>query len=140
MSISRAAPPPTPEPPTEHETHDADETADESAPEEADSFGALIRAARKRHDLTLRDLSEEVELHFSYLSRIENDRLPHPPSEEVVRRLSRRLDLNADLAMVRAGWIPDWLKSYLTQNVEFTTALMDEIRKDPDAPSLERLP
>jgi transcriptional regulator with XRE-family HTH domain len=98
------------------------------------SFGQTVRAARKRKDLTLRELSGEVDLHFSYLSRIENDRLPHPPSEEVVRRLSRRLDLNADRAMVKAGWIPDWLRSYLVDNEAFTARLMKRIQQDPDAP------
>jgi len=93
-----------------------------------------VRAARKQKDLTLRDLSDEVDLHFSYLSRIENDRLPHPPSEEVVRRLSRCLDLNADRAMVKAGWIPDWLHSYLVSNEAFTVRLMKRIQQDPDSP------
>jgi len=119
---------------TSHTTLNDPSTSQAPDTSPTDSFGQTVRAARKQKDLTLRDLSDEVDLHFSYLSRIENDRLPHPPSEEVVRRLSRCLDLNADRAMVKAGWIPDWLHSYLVSNEAFTVRLMKRIQQDPDSP------
>jgi transcriptional regulator with XRE-family HTH domain len=98
------------------------------------SFGESVRAARKARGKTLRDLSSEIDLHFSYLSRIENGTLPHAPSEDVVRRIARALDLNADEAMLKAGWLPEWFEKYLIENPSVTSRLMDAFKESPQAP------
>jgi transcriptional regulator with XRE-family HTH domain len=102
------------------------------------SFGESVRAARKAKGKTLRDLSSEIDLHFSYLSRIENGTLPHNPSEDVVRRIARALDLNADQAMLKAGWLPEWFEEYLIENPSVASRLMNAFRENPKSP-LEHL-
>ena len=38
------------------------------------SIGAKIREARQARGISLRELAKEVEIHFSHLSKIENDK------------------------------------------------------------------
>lgn len=55
------------------------------------TFGDKIRELRKRKRLSQRDLAEKVGIDFTYLSKIENNKVP-PPSSEVIRKLSRELE------------------------------------------------
>jgi len=115
-------------------------TVSESSPDNSSAraeFGPMIRRARENSDLTLRELGSRVDISYSYLSRIENERLPHRPSEDVVRRLARELGLNADVAMIRAGWVPQWLKDYIVQHPEVAERLMDAINQNPSDPLSE---
>jgi transcriptional regulator with XRE-family HTH domain len=61
------------------------------------AFGKRIRELRKgRGDghISLRDLAQRVGIDFTYLSKIENGKVP-PPSNEVIEKLAR--ELGADL-------------------------------------------
>lgn len=53
-------------------------------------FGARLRELRQRSGLTLRALADVLQVHFSYLSKIENGRLP-PPSEHLILEIARVL-------------------------------------------------
>lgn len=76
------------------------------------TFGAVIRERRKELQLTQRDVAERVAARlkeeerrgfdFSYLSKIENDRLP-PPSTPAILALAAILDLSADELLAVAG-------------------------------------
>ncbi len=48
------------------------------------SFGALLRERRRAAGLTQRELAEKANLDFSYISKLENDRLPPPAADTVV--------------------------------------------------------
>jgi transcriptional regulator with XRE-family HTH domain len=56
------------------------------------TFGERIRELRKEKRLTLRQLAEMVGVHFTYMSKIENDRLPHTPSLKTIQDLAKSLD------------------------------------------------
>jgi transcriptional regulator with XRE-family HTH domain len=68
-------------------------------------FGTKLRELRKAAGLTLRELADKVGVNFSYLSKIENGVLP-PPSERVIRQLSRVLNFDKDELLALAGIIP----------------------------------
>lgn len=75
------------------------------------TLGECIRDARVAKKLSLRDVTSVLEIAPSYLSDIENDR--RVPSEDVLRSLSKHLDLDFDDLMARAGRLGDKAERYL---------------------------
>lgn len=79
------------------------------------TFGQHLRELRQSKNLSQRDLAEQVATRlkgedgrgftFTYLSKIENDRLP-PPSAAAIRQLAAVLESNADDLMALAGKPP----------------------------------
>jgi transcriptional regulator with XRE-family HTH domain len=65
------------------------------------SLGDVLRKARVARNLSLREFAKRVGITPSYLSDIENDR--RVPAEEVLRALSKELDLDFDDLMARSG-------------------------------------
>lgn len=59
------------------------------------TFGKRIRDLRLQKRMAQRDLAELVEIDFTYLSKIENNKVP-PPSEEVIHKLANRLNVGAE--------------------------------------------
>ena len=70
------------------------------------TFGKKIRALRKASRLTQRQLAEKVGVDFTYISKIENDRLDHTPSIKTIRKLAEALDADELELMERANKIP----------------------------------
>lgn len=62
-------------------------------------FGQLIRKMRVEEELSQRELAGRVGIDFTYLSKIENSKVP-PPSDEVIRKLAQ--ELHADLEQLLA--------------------------------------
>lgn len=58
------------------------------------SLGARLRELRKAKNLTQRQLAEALKVDFSYVSKIENDRLEHAPSLKVLEHLAETLGVD----------------------------------------------
>ena len=73
------------------------------------TVGQRIREIRKHRNLTQRELAERVGINFTYLSRVENDRLDdqQTPREETIQRIARVLDADVDELLLLAKRIPD---------------------------------
>ena len=74
----------------------------------SDSFGQTIRQLRRAQRLTQRELAENVQAlglkaDFTYISKIENDRLDVPPSEALIRGLAQILEADAEGLLQLAG-------------------------------------
>ncbi|MDF0553410.1 helix-turn-helix transcriptional regulator [Kamptonema sp. UHCC 0994] len=69
------------------------------------NFGKLIRQARQGKGYSQRDLAKLVEVDYTYLSKLENDRADYPPREEVIQSLAHHLDLDVKDLRDRAGRI-----------------------------------
>jgi transcriptional regulator with XRE-family HTH domain len=72
------------------------------------TFGQTIRQLRRAQRLTQRELAENAQAlglkaDFTYISKIENDRLDIPPSEPLIRGLARILETNAETLLELAG-------------------------------------
>jgi transcriptional regulator with XRE-family HTH domain len=65
------------------------------------TIGDVIHDARAKLNLSLRDVTKKLEITPSYLSDIENNR--RVPSEEVLGKLAKLLQLDYDDLMARAG-------------------------------------
>ncbi|HEX4793110.1 MAG TPA: helix-turn-helix transcriptional regulator [Humisphaera sp.] len=75
------------------------------------TFGHRLRELRKACGLTLRDLAVQIDVDFSYLSKIENGRLPHTPSVETIRAIASALDADPIELLKIADKLPPELDS-----------------------------
>lgn len=74
------------------------------------AFGIRLRALRREHGLTQRQLAELVNLDFTYLSKLEN--AADIPGEDAVERLAAALDADADELLALAGKLPAELREW----------------------------
>lgn len=76
-------------------------------------FGEKIRELRKAKHLGQRALAEQVGISFTYLSKIENEKLDFGdyPSEELIRKLAEALGHDADELLLLAKKIPEDIRS-----------------------------
>lgn len=96
------------------------------------TFGKLIRQARKDKGYSQRELAKLVELDFTYLSKLENDRAEYSPKEEVIRALAHNLGLDAEELIFLAGRIPQQEEDFLKQNYKAMPALFRRMQENPD--------
>lgn len=75
------------------------------------TLGEVLREARVKLDLGLREFAKKLGITPSYLSDIEYDR--RVPSEEVLSKLAGALQLETDHLMALAGRVGDNAERYL---------------------------
>ena len=74
------------------------------------TFGEEVRRLRKLKGITQKSLAEKVGVDFTYVSKMENDRLVHSPSEEVIRKIAKLLDVDASNLLILARKVPSDLR------------------------------
>lgn len=76
------------------------------------TFGKKIRELRKAKALGQRTVAAEVGINFTYLSKIENDKVDFAafPSEETIRKLAKVLGADVDQLLLMAEKIPDQIR------------------------------
>uniref|UniRef100_A0ACD5GP46 Helix-turn-helix domain-containing protein n=1 Tax=Desertifilum tharense IPPAS B-1220 TaxID=1781255 RepID=A0ACD5GP46_9CYAN len=97
-----------------------------------ESFGKLIRQARKEKCHSQRSLAAILKLDFTYLSKLENDRADYPPKEDVIRSLARNLDLDEEQLICLAGRIPQKYEEVLKLNAQSMPMLLRRLRENPE--------
>jgi transcriptional regulator with XRE-family HTH domain len=72
-------------------------------------FGERVRQLRHGKGWTLRDLAAKVQVGFTHLSRIENERLNYGdfPSDALIHRLADALDADEEELLILAKRIPE---------------------------------
>jgi transcriptional regulator with XRE-family HTH domain len=73
------------------------------------TFGQSLRELRRSKGISQRDLAEQVGVDFSYISKIENDRLP-PPAADTIVKICDALDVSPDSLLALSGKIPSELR------------------------------
>lgn len=91
-------------------------------------FGQTIKKLRKERGVSQRDLAEQSGIDFTYLSKIENNRM-EPPSEEAIRRIAKNLSANVDELILLANKFPSDLAQQIG-TLERVTALRRQIAGD----------
>ena len=83
-------------------------------------FGEKIRALRKSRNLSQRGLGDLVGVTFTYISKVENEKLDFGdyPSEELIRRLAKALDTDEDELFLLAKKIPDQIRKRVMERPE----------------------
>jgi transcriptional regulator with XRE-family HTH domain len=73
------------------------------------TFGERVRELRKGKNLTLRELAAKLKVNFTYLSKIENQKLSFGeyPSEDLIRKLAKVLEAEEDELLLLAQKIPE---------------------------------
>ena len=95
------------------------------------TLGQKIKQLRKQANLSLRELEKKVDANFTYLSKIENDRTDdRPPSEDLLKRIAKELNTDADELLRLAQRIPNDVKKYLLKNKETLEFLRSAIDKN----------
>ncbi|MDJ0737423.1 MAG: helix-turn-helix transcriptional regulator [Nostocaceae cyanobacterium] len=99
------------------------------------TFGKVIRKARKEKEFSQRELAKLTGIDYTYLSKLENDHAGYPPSEDVINKLALHLDLNAEELRYLAGRItPDDAKVFeeLVRKYKEMPALLRRMRDEPE--------
>ena len=75
-------------------------------------FGERLRQLRQARNLSQRDLAEQVGVNFTYISKIENEKLDFAqfPGEELIRKLAKALEADEDELLILAQKIPEQIK------------------------------
>ena len=99
------------------------------------TFGSRIRELRQAKSLTLRDLAKRVRVTFTYLSKIENQKLSFGefPSNELIQRLAHDLDGDTDGLLLLAEKIPDAIRQRVLQRPDVFRKIANLDDKGMDA-------
>lgn len=75
-------------------------------------FGERLRELRQSKNFSQRDLAELVGVNFTYISKIENEKLDFAqfPGEELIRKLAKALEADEDELLILAQKIPEQIK------------------------------
>jgi HTH-type transcriptional regulator, competence development regulator len=100
--------------------------------EHAMTFGGRIRELRQAKELTLRALAKIVKVTFTYVSKIENQKLSFGefPSDDLIVKLARALDADPDELLLLAEKIPEAIRKRVLQRPDVfrrMAALDDEV-------------
>lgn len=80
------------------------------------TFGQLLKELRRTKGMSQRDLAELVEVDFSYISKVENDRLP-PPAADTVVKICGVLEVPPDELLATTGKLPSDVKEMIGGNI-----------------------
>ena len=80
-------------------------------------FGERVRQLRLEKSWSLRELTERVGLGFTYLSRVENERLNFGdyPSDALIHRLADALEADEEELLILAKKVPEPVKKRFLQ-------------------------
>ena len=84
------------------------------------ALGERLRELRKARNLSQKQLADLVRINFTYLSKIENERLDFAqfPSEDLIRRLARALDTDEDELLILAQKVPETIRQRVFERPE----------------------
>ncbi|MFA5577644.1 MAG: helix-turn-helix transcriptional regulator [Tissierellaceae bacterium] len=79
------------------------------------SFGESLRQLRKDKRITQRELASKIDVDFSYISKIETGAL-EPPSEEIIIKMSKILEVDEETMIMLAKKIPTSYKEIIVED------------------------
>lgn len=81
----------------------------------AETFGQALKNLRRSKGINQRDLAEQVGVDFSYISKVENDRLP-PPSADTIVKICEILEIPPNNLLALTGKMPSPIKDMLSSS------------------------
>ncbi len=73
-------------------------------------FGEWLHDKRKESYMSQRSLADAIGINHTYLSKIENGKMP-PPGEESLKRIASALGVDAETVYRQAGRVPECVVS-----------------------------
>lgn len=80
------------------------------------TFGQKLRELRKAKKFSQRNLADKVGVDFSYISKVENDRLP-PPAVDTIVRICEILEVEVHSLLALTGKIRTETKQMLSSSL-----------------------
>ena len=111
-------------------------------------FGERIRQLRQEKRLGQRGLAEAVGVNFTYISKIENEKLDFGdyPSEDLIVRLAGALEADAEEMLILAEKIPERIRHRILERpdafgrlADLDDAALDRLLRHLDPASAEHL-
>lgn len=89
------------------------------------NFGERVRELRKGKGLTLRDLAAKLGVNFTYISKIENQKLSFGeyPSEALIHRLADVLEADEDELLILAKRVPEAIRQRVLERPDVVRVL-----------------
>jgi transcriptional regulator with XRE-family HTH domain len=78
----------------------------------SNTFGQSLREMRRSKGVSQRELAGKVGVDFSYISKVENDRLP-PPAADTIVKICEALGVAPEELLASSGKIPKQLREML---------------------------
>ncbi len=88
------------------------------------TFGQLLKDLRRSKSVSQRDLAVKVGVDFTYISKIENDRLP-PPSAQTIEKISDVLGVPHEILLSHSGKVSEDIKAMITASPEVVQFLKE---------------
>jgi transcriptional regulator with XRE-family HTH domain len=79
------------------------------------TFGQILKEIRRSRNITQRELADNVGVDFSYISKIENDRLP-PPAADTIGKISEALGISNEILFAQSGKVSQDVKDEVLSN------------------------
>lgn len=77
------------------------------------TFGQILRELRRSKGVSQRELAGIVGVDFSYISKVENDRLP-PPAADTIVRICEALGILPDRLLAGTGKVPTEVRQMIS--------------------------
>jgi transcriptional regulator with XRE-family HTH domain len=81
-----------------------------------ETFGTLLKTKRRDADLSQRELAKQIGVDFSYISKLENDRLP-PPAADTIVKICQVLGTEPDEMLALTGKLPTEIQENIASNL-----------------------
>lgn len=91
-------------------------------------FAVLLKKLRKQHGITQRKLAEKIGVDFTYISKIESEKMP-PPSESTILKMAEVFGIDAEDMVLSAGKIPESFEKVIFNNREVLEYLKEKIKE-----------
>jgi transcriptional regulator with XRE-family HTH domain len=102
-------------------------------------FARQIQQKRKEKELTLDELAKKLKVDKSYLSKLENDRVP-APSKDFIENIAKELFLDYEQLSLLAGRITEPIVQSLDLNkVELFRAMKGKKMSDEDFQKIKKI-
>jgi len=95
-----------------------------------EQYGTFLRRRRLGRQLTQREFGAKVGVDFTYLSKVENGRLP-PPSEATITQIAKVLGDNPEEHLAQARKVPLDLRAAVAEMPVEAAMLLRELRAKP---------
>ncbi|RKU16320.1 XRE family transcriptional regulator [Candidatus Poribacteria bacterium] len=82
---------------------------------ETKTFGQTLKEIRRSKGVTQRQLATAVGVDFSYISKVENDRMP-PPAADTIVKICEKLGVPSDELLAMTGKMPTPVKEAISEN------------------------
>lgn len=81
---------------------------------ETRTFGQTLKNLRQSKGITQRELAAVVRVDFSYISKVENDRMP-PPAADTIVKICEKLGVPPDNLLAMTGKMPTPIKEAISE-------------------------